>query len=135
MSTVDIRAALETRLNGMTPSIATAFENVPYTPVTGTPYQRVYLKPGGPENPSIGSAMHRDIGVFWVTLFYPPNAGSQAAIARAELIRARFQRGLTVTSGSTVVHVTTTPEIDIPQAEADRYVVNIKVRYHVNVVT
>ncbi len=135
MTTVNTRAALETHLNGMTPSLATAFENVAYTPVTGTPYQRVNLLTAEPENPSIGAVLQRDQGIFMVALKYPPNAGSQAAMSRAELIRARFPRGLALSHGPDVVHINRTPAISIPPAEADRYVVIVSIRYHVNTFT
>ena len=36
MSVVKVKAALETALNGMT-ALATAWENVAFTPVAGTP--------------------------------------------------------------------------------------------------
>ena len=45
MSLISIRSALEVALNAMTPSVSTAPENAPFTPVAGTPYQKLYLMP------------------------------------------------------------------------------------------
>ena len=55
MSVVAIRAALEARLNAMTPTLDTAWENTTFVPKEGTPYQRVYLLPAIPENPTSGN--------------------------------------------------------------------------------
>jgi len=132
MSVRALRAALEVALNSIAPTLATAFENVPFTPTNGTPYQRVNLLRATPENPSIGAGMHRDIGVMQVTLCYPIGPGPQAAEARAEAIRAAFIRGASFTSGAATVHITTTPTIGPAYVEADRYCLPVSIRYHSN---
>ena len=50
MSITAIRATLESALDGMTPALATAWENMPFTPITGIPYQRAYLMDADPDN-------------------------------------------------------------------------------------
>lgn len=133
MSESLIRAAFETRLNGMLPALATAFENVPYTPVTGTPYQQVFLLAAEPENPSVGAALERAIGIFQVTLFYPINAGPSPAWARGQAIKERFPRGLSMTSGAVTVHVTSTPSVARGESSADRYSVIVRARYKADI--
>ena len=54
MSIVAIRALLESRLAAITPALATAFENFPFTPINGTPWQRVNLMAAQPLNPTMG---------------------------------------------------------------------------------
>ena len=100
MSNVIIRALLEVHLNAIAPNIATAFENVPFAPVNGTPWQRVNLLTAQTLNPTFGGNFHRETGIFQVMLAYPENAGAAAAATRAELIRLQFVRGTTLTSGS-----------------------------------
>lgn len=133
MSDVAVRAALEARLNAMSPALATAWENVNYTPVSGTPYQRVALLPAEPENPSIGASLYRAQGLFQVTLLYPINAGPAAAWTRAGLVRDQFARGLTLTSGAVTVHIDATPAIARGEPEADRYSVVVRIRWHANI--
>ena len=99
MSISSVRIALETKLATITPALSTAYENVPFTPVTGTPYQRAYLMPATPANPTMGDGYYREQGIFQVSLFYPLQAGPKTAADRAELIRAAFKRGTTLTTG------------------------------------
>jgi hypothetical protein len=133
VSEVLIRAAFEQRLNAMSPALSTAFENVPFTPVNGTPYQRVTLLAADPENPSIGASLHRAIGIFQVSLFYPVNAGPAAAWTRAQLIRTTFPRALSMASGGVTVHVTNTPAIALGSPEPDRYSVLVRIPYHASI--
>ncbi|MFA9200503.1 MAG: phage tail terminator-like protein [Cypionkella sp.] len=124
-----IRAALETALAAMSGNLATAWENVPYTPVPGTPYQRVYLLPVEPDNPTIGR-FTTEKGVFQVSLYYPLDTGSAAAAARAELIRDTFYRGASFTSGGLTTIIERTPEIAPALTLDDRFVVPVRVRFY-----
>ncbi|API58097.1 hypothetical protein BSL82_01285 [Tardibacter chloracetimidivorans] len=129
MSIVHVRAALESALAAMTPAMASAWENTPYAPVSGTPYQRVYLLTAEPENIEWGPS-HTERGYLQVSLAYPLDAGPSAAATRAELIRATFYRGRSFTSGGVTVVVERTPEIASGRIEDDRYVVPVKVRFY-----
>ena len=133
MSTiVAIRAALETALLAMTPSIPTALENAAFSPPAASlPYQRAYLMPARPDNREYG-ALHREQGLFQVTLCYPLQAGPGAAAARAELIRATFYRGATfVNSGVTVV-ITETPEVLQGTPDGGSWAVPVRVPFITN---
>ena len=128
MSLVAVRTALEVALAAMSPALATAWENVPYEPVSGTPYQRVFLLPAAPDNPEMGR-LAREQGIFQISLAYPLNAGPGAALARAELIRDTFYRGATFTASGVTTTIERTPEISPGRIEEDRYVVPVRVRF------
>ncbi|MDO8800049.1 phage tail terminator-like protein [Phenylobacterium sp.] len=129
MSVVAIRAALETALAAISPALATAAENVAYTPTPGTPYQRAAVLFARPDNQEL-SAAHVAQGFMQTTLCYPTNAGPGAASTRAELIRTTFYRGrsLTPVSGVTVT-VFTTPEIMPGYVDGDRYCIPVRVYF------
>lgn len=129
MSTVSIRAALEARLNGITPALATAFENVPFKPPAAiVPYQECHVLFARPDNAEIGRS-HQELGYMQVKLMYPMNTGSSAAMTRAELIRTNFERASTVSSGGVTVNITETPEIETTGIEDNRYTVLVKIRF------
>lgn len=131
MSLVAVRAALETALAAISPALATQYENVPYSPVEGTPYQRVYLMAAEPDNPEVGR-LTTERGYLQVTLAYPLNDGPGAANARAELIRSTFYRGRTFTASGVSTIVEKTPEVAPARIEDDRYVVPVRIRFFAN---
>lgn len=131
MSVVLIRQALEVALAAMSPALATAYENTPYTPVVGTPYQRVWLLMADPVNPEMGRTT-RDHGFLQVSLAYPLGAGPSAAATRAELIRDTFYRGRSFTTSGITVTIEKTPEIGPGMIEPDRYVVPVRIRFFAN---
>jgi len=134
MSIASIRTTLETKLNSMAPALATAWQNVKYDPVSGTPYQACYLMPATPSNPTIGDGFYREQGIFQVSLFYPLLAGPGVAETRAELIRTTFKRGTAMASGSIKVMVDTTPEIGQGIVDGDRWHVPVKIRWSAGII-
>lgn len=133
MSAVAIRSALEAALAAMTPALATSWENVPYTPVVGTAYQRVHILFAEPQNPEIGR-FTQERGFLQVQLAYPLGTGPAAAAARAELIRTAFYRGRALTASGVVTTIEKTPEIAPARIEDDRYILTIRVRFFANYV-
>lgn len=132
----DIRAALESRLNAMSPSFPTAWENAAYTPEIGTPFQWVTLLPAETQNPTfagIGSELAFEQGIFQVSIYEPRGVGSGAAAARADALRDQFKRGLTLTSGGVNVKIARTPSIAPALLEADWYVVPVSIPYFAHV--
>jgi hypothetical protein len=123
-----VRAALEGALNGMSPSLATAWENVPYEPTNGTAWQRATLLPAEPDNLEIGGLI-TERGLMQVTLCYPLNAGVAAPLARAELIRSTFPRGASFTSDGVTTTIERTPEIGPATAEPDYFSLPVRIRY------
>ena len=132
MSQSTIRAALELALASLAPAIDTAWQNVPYTPVTGRPYQAAYLLPAEPNNHSMGDGSRQESGIFQVSLMYQPGQGTSAAGARAEMIRDLFHRGAGFTKGDLTVQIERTPEIADGRADDDRWMVPVKIRYFCN---
>lgn len=125
MSITAIRATLESALDGMTPALSTAWQNVPFTPVTGTPYQRATLLLAEPDNREFGASFQEQ-GFLQVDLCYPQSVGSNAVEARAELLRTTFKRGTTIGS----LMITATPEIKPAYNDGDRYVLPVRIRFH-----
>ena len=125
---VNIRAALETALNGMSPTLSTAWENVAFVPVAGTAYQQVNILFAKPDNREFGNR-HQELGYLQIKLMYPLQIGTSTIAARAELLRATFKRGNSFTSSGVTVMVTDTPEVSAGGVEGDRYAVPVKIRF------
>lgn len=122
-----IRNALEAKLAAITPAIATAWDNVNYVPVTGTPYQRVHLLRNRPVDHAITLDLLEDRGFLTVGLFYPLGTGAAAAEARAELIRQAFAPRQLLTSGSVRVEIHKTAEIGSGRVDGDRWHVPVSI--------
>jgi hypothetical protein len=125
MSISAIRSTLESALDGMTPALATAWQNVPFTPVVGTPYQRASLLLAEPDNQEFGASFQEQ-GFLQVDLCYPQSVGSNAVEARAELLRTTFKRGTSLGS----LTITATPEVKPAYNDGDRYVIPVRIRFH-----
>ena len=132
MSAVKIKAALETALNGMSPAISTAWENVPFTPANGTAYQQVFIQLNNTENPEFANG-YRESGIFQINLRYPINTGAAAALTRAELIRSTFKRGYSFTNNGVTVTIDKTPSIGSGTIVDDRYFLPVRVNFYANV--
>lgn len=128
MSNVAVRRALESHLAAMTPSMATAWQNVAFTPDPAVPYQEAILLTGTPENPAYG-AYYRDVGVFQVALMYPFGGGPAAADARAAAIRDWFRRGTTTVVDGIEVVVQRTPIIAAGFRDGDRWRLPVSIQY------
>jgi hypothetical protein len=106
MSITAIKTALESKLNALTPALATAWEGITFVPVTGTPYQQVNLLPSDTVNPSIGDGHYREKGILQVTLCYPlkspSETGTKPTLQRADLLCTHFKRGTTILDTTTV---------------------------------
>jgi hypothetical protein len=128
MSDTRIRQCFEARL-ALMPTLATAYENAAFTPVTGTPYQKVNLLPAQPDNITLGDGYYKEQGVFQITLCYPNNGGPAAAEARAELVVQHFKRATRMTKDGQTVLVTRTPGIAPAFVAGDRYCIPISIFY------
>jgi hypothetical protein len=129
MSTIKVRQALETHLASLTPAIATAYENKDFTPVTGTPYQRVNLLPAEPDNSTMGQTFYREQGLLQVMLCYPNNATALPAQTRAEAIKTHFKRGTTLEQAGLKVHIINTPRVGVGFNDNDRYCIPVTIFY------
>lgn len=128
MSVPTIRSLMETALASALSGFPLAYENVPYVPVVGTAFGAVYLYPGEPENPEMGPG-YIQRGIMQVNLFYPLDAGTGAASAKAETIRTAFPFATTLTATGVRVLITRTPEISPARIEADWLLVPVRIRF------
>lgn len=127
MSIATIRAALESRLNGMTPALATAWTNVPFEPTIGTPWQRVDLLVNTPIDHAVTADLVQQRGILQVTLFYPLGVGTATAAARADAVRARFAPVQTLTSGGTNVEISESAHVAAGQVVGEWYAIPISI--------
>lgn len=138
MSQLSILNALELHLAAMEGALPTAYENVDFAPTSGEPYQEVHLLPTDPVDPAYGSTLHREEGIFQVTLCYPAAAtgqtiGSGEARAQAERIRTAFPRGTSLVADGITVVIDSTPAIGPAFRDQDRFCVPVSVRYFAHV--
>lgn len=130
MSRTKIRKALESAVAAITPTVATAWENVPFTiPAATLPYQRVSVDFAEPRNTEFGP-VYQERGYLQVALVYPAGKGTADVEARASILRAAFARGTTLTADGQVVTVSLTPNI-LPGFNDDegRYVLTVRVPF------
>jgi len=102
----NIRAALEVKLSGISGLPEVAWENLTYSPTTGTPFVKPRLVPTVREpavrglNPQIYYQ-----GIFRVDCFVPEGLGPAAADDLADKIIDAFEATTDVTNGSTIVSI------------------------------
>lgn len=134
MSQANIRSALETALAGMSPAIATAYENVSFTPpAPSTPYQKAFVMFAEPDNSEFGSGS-RQQGVFQVSLMYPIQQGDATARARAAMLESVFKRGSSFVKSGITVTVTRTPHAGQGTVDGDRWHVPVKIQFITGVI-
>lgn len=129
MTALLVRSALEVALAAMSPALSTAYENAPFTPVAGQPYQRATLLLAEPANVEFGPG-YIEQGFLQVDLNYPLAAGPHDATARAEAIRSTFYRGASFTASGVTVNIERTPEIMPARVEEDRFIVPVRIRFY-----
>ena len=130
MSDEIIRKSLETRLNAVSSGvIPTAFENVAFVPIKGTPYQRAHILPAKTQNPTMGDGFRREAGIFQVTLFFPANAGAWPATARAKVVKDQFARGLTISESNVRVMIDESPYQAPGETIDDWYILPVSIPY------
>lgn len=88
----------------------TAYQGQMYHVVPGVPYQLIHTIPFRPYEPTQGGGFYQEHGVFQITLIYPPNNGDGALMARAELIRSYFKKGVEFSYGGITTNIVATPE-------------------------
>ena len=129
MSIAKIRAALESRLNGIASPLPTAWENVTYTPTVGTAWQKVNLLVNTPVDYAISNDVVEQRGFLQITVYYPIGVGSATAIAKAEAIAARFAPVQTLTSSTTTVEILKTAHVGSAVTTDEWYIIPISVEW------
>jgi hypothetical protein len=133
LSHPSIRAALETALDTITPSIATERENQLFKLPSGDiPYQSVEIKPL-PANNAVYGDTYREEGFMQVWLRYPRNVGTGDINDRAMLVRDKFYRGSSWPSGGITTRILRTPSINEGFADGSRWVVMVSIRYFADI--
>lgn len=131
----NIRKAFEKYLLAMPDGLGvqqTAFENVHFSPTTGTPYQMTRLVPLPTENPTLGDNYHREVGFYQVVLSYPKGSGVGSISLMADKIKSYFKRGTTLKEGSDTVIVDRTPETSPVYINDTRAEITLRIRYYAN---
>jgi hypothetical protein len=129
MSISKIKAALEIKLNSISPTIATEYENVSFTPQSGVPYQTLNLMPALNEIMFINEASYKSIGIFQITLKYPINQGTSVIMTRADLYLTNFKANTKLIKDGITVKVMDAPDVRVLGVVGDRYVVVLSVNY------
>ena len=102
----DIRAALTAHLASMADLPEVAWENVGFTPTTGTPYLKPEILWSESFQSEIGTdGANRESGIYQITCSYPPGEGSGPLNAMLGKIRDRFKRGTTLTYNGLTVKI------------------------------
>lgn len=133
MSIQKIRTALETRLKNITPAVPTAFENAPFTPMSGVLYQRSNLLPNKPNDSQIGSAIYFERGIFQVTICAPLGTGPAACEARAQVIKDAFKRGTTMVESGVSVIATNAPSVSSAMVDGDRFCIPVSIYWQAQI--
>lgn len=94
----NIRAAFVTRLQAFPALPPVAWENIAYTPVTGTTYLRPYLLPAEPFQAEIGSnGQNRHTGIYQINIFAPAGCGTATVNTLRDALINHFKRGTVLT--------------------------------------
>ncbi len=126
----DIQAALNDRFSDEFPTMPTAWENVPYTPIVGTAYFAAHLLPAEPDVLTLGSSPWIERrGIFQVSCFYPALAGWGTAKSGAADIVEAFPAGLQFSYNGLLVTI----ELSWPGPGMQQdgwYMCPVSIRYH-----
>lgn len=134
MSLKNIKIALETAVKAGLGTFPLSWENVNYLPpIDGSAYASVFLLPATPENPTMGDAFYREIGLLQINLSYPIDGGAGRAFTKAEDIRTLFHRGYTFTSSGVTVCIAATPAVGPGMTQSERYVLPVRIKWFANI--
>lgn len=129
MNRQTVRGLLQARLATLGWASQTAWENVPFTPTTGTAYQEVATAFSEPDAFTLADSSQSQ-GVFQVRLLYPLNVGTGEADARAKAIADIFPRNLTLPiGGPPQIKITREPHVTGGGKQGDRDVTVIRIRF------
>lgn len=124
---ISAKRAVERHLSTMTPSIKIAYEGVRFDPPAGEMYLATQLIVNQPDDPTLGDKYYRERITFQVFVCDLLNKGTADTLAKAEAIRTRFDKGLTLIEDSIRIHITRTPQISGVVVTNDRLVVPVMI--------
>jgi hypothetical protein len=124
-----IRSAFVTRLQAFPSLPSVAWENMNFTPVTGTTYIRPFLLPGEPAQAEIGPlGQNWHNGIYQISIFAPAGQGTATAGTLRDSLIDHFKRGTLLTYSDITVQVTKAFSGPTLQ-EADWIHISITIRY------
>ena len=126
---LNTRLAFEEAINAISPTIATAYENVSFTPSSGVPYQELYDIPASNDHLFMDNSEFEGLGIFQITLKYPSGAGMKTVSNRAELYVSSFPVGAKLTKNGEVITVLQTPKVNNLGVDGDRVIVAVSINY------
>jgi len=124
---INVRRAFEKTLAAMVSPLATAYENIAFTPEAGVPYQRINILRADPADLVMGRTLTQLQGICQVSLFYPQGMGTADAELYAARIKALFKPPTSITEGGTRVDVNNTATIATGFTDDDRWVVPVSI--------
>lgn len=130
---VNTKRAIERRLQASFPSLKIAFEGVNFKPPANELYLICNFKVNKPTDPTLGREYYRESITANIFVCDVLNKGTSNAFAKAEEIRGYFDKGLTLTESSTVIHILSTPQISGSTVTNDRVVVPLMITCTVEV--
>lgn len=122
MAIIEVKRAAERHLNTLTPSVPIAWENVSFKPPENALYQRVQFLIQSPDDPVLGAGFYRERVQMQVFVIGMINKGTAEVISRAELIRDKFAKGLSLVENNIRIHVLRTPQISGTAIASDRII-------------
>lgn len=132
MSITKAQTAIRKRLAALTPALPTAFEGISFVPPTGM-YQRLQFVINPPTDPVFGRGYHRENIQVQIFVADKLDVGTAGAVARAELLRDWFYKGLTLTESGVSMIILRTPQIAGASVAGDRVIVPVLIPLTVDV--
>lgn len=111
MSLQKIKSAFETKLNTLAPTLQTSYENVAFTPTTGTPYQQIDFLWSENVGQYINEKDYLVKGICQTMLCYPSNKGMGDINAIVQLLIDTFYFGSTLTKDNLKINISGVPEV------------------------
>lgn len=127
MAIKEVKKAIRTRLNALTPKLPTAYEGIDFVAPEGM-YQRLQFVVNPPTDPTFGTYFYRENVEVQIFVADKLGVGTTAAEERAELLRSWFDKGLTLTEGNVRMHVLRTPQVSAAVVAADRIIVPVLIQ-------
>jgi hypothetical protein len=125
MEILNTKKATERLLLSITPSVPTGFEGVDFDPPVNALYQRCQFRIDPPTDPVFPAGYHRENMQMQVFIAGIKGQGTGEVIARAELLRQTFYKGLTLIEGTTRIHILETAQIGSVFTAQDRVVLPV----------
>ena len=126
---LEIKQAIEIKLNSILPVIQTSYENSPFTPTTGTPYQEVTFLLAYNDNAFIDNSGYLSYGLVQILLKYPTGSGSNAILSRVKLYLDNFKSGTILTKDGIETNIQGTPTVKNLGVVGDRICYAISINY------